>query len=319
MVKAYNIAIFNGFPDLYIPQCDCQNLYMKNMELFPKLNPVRSYQLKCALLLTGVPVLCTALLIGILSLFARMNLYFLENSGLIVNEEIRSAYQTQLQISFFETSWYLVALFLLTFLISFFLMGWAISPFLNADSLLRQKLKNRDFQPEEADWLSESPLFHKVIWGLAEQLKEKNFSVDKIEYPRYRFNWRFFIKFVLSFYLVSWATSHVVGIVLNSVYNRVISLAINLTRMNQKGHYYISQEDLLNLGVNWMLVLSCLIYAVIGYYITRYMSNMLFVFTRAVKERHFPLKLRDSDIYHDLADSISQVADAGGLTRKFVD
>lgn len=124
---------------------------------------------------------------------------------------------------------------------------------------------------------------------------------------------------MLSFYLVSWATSHVVGIALNSVYMKVVSLAINLTRMNQKGHYYSSQEDLMNLGVNWMLVMSCLIYAVIGYYITQYMSNMLFVFNRAVKERHFPLKLRDSDIYHGLAEAISEVADAGGLSRRYKD
>jgi hypothetical protein len=264
-------------------------------------------------------VLCTLALTTLLTLFARMNLYFLENSGMIIDEQVRSAYETQLQLSFFEVSWYLVALFALTFMISYLLMGWAVSPFLSAENLLRRKLKQPEFVAQEDNWLSESPLFHRIIWGLAQQIKEKNFSIKNMDSPRYRFNWRFFTKFVLSFYLVSWATSHVVGIILNSVYLKVISLAITLTRMSQKSHYYLSQEGLMNLGVNGMLALSCLIYAVIGYYITRYMSNMLFVFTRAVKERHFPLKLRDSDIYHGLAEAISEVAEAGGLTPRFKD
>ncbi|MGZ3711250.1 MAG: hypothetical protein ACXVBE_05815, partial [Bdellovibrionota bacterium] len=97
------------------------------MEIFPRFGAIRNYQIKCALLLTCVPVLCTVVLTGLLALFARMNLYFLENSGLIVSEDIRGAYDTQLQISFFESSWYLVALFGLTFVISYFLMGWAVS------------------------------------------------------------------------------------------------------------------------------------------------------------------------------------------------
>ncbi|MGE3260433.1 MAG: hypothetical protein AB7K68_01525 [Bacteriovoracia bacterium] len=289
---------------------------MRNIQLFPKLGRVRIYQLRCALLLSFVPVVCTAALMGLLSFFAQMNLYFLENGGLIVSEVIRNAYQVQVQMALADVAWYLVALFGLTFLISFLLMGWAVSPFVNAEKLLRQKLKNKELDAKKNDWLSESPDFHRVIWGLAHQLKEKNFAFDKIKKPRYRFNYRFYLKFVLSFYLVSLATSHIVGIALNTVYVKVVSLAISLTRMNQKGHYYISQDDLMHLGANWMFGLSCVIYAIIGYYITRYMSNMLFVFNRAVAERHFPLKLRDSDIYHDLAEAISEVAEEGGLSRR---
>src|SRR4051812_1054398 len=99
---------------------------MKNVEIFPRLSPVKTYQLKCAFVLTAVPVICTLALASLLSLFARMNLYFLENSGMIVDDQVRGAYEMQLQISFFEVSWYLVALFGFTFVISYFLMGWAV-------------------------------------------------------------------------------------------------------------------------------------------------------------------------------------------------
>lgn len=289
---------------------------MKNMEIFPRLGKVRGYQLKCAFLLTSVPVICAAALAGLLSFFAQMNLYFLEYSGLPVAEEIRSAYEMQVQLALLEISWYLVALFFLTFVVSFLLMGWAVSPFINAEALLRDQLKNRNQKTEESDWLSESPYFHKMIWGLAQQLTDGKFPLEKAEPARYRFNYRFFGKFVFSFAAVSLAISYVVGIVMSTAYVKIVSLAINLTPMKQKSHYYISQEDLLRLGQNWMLVLSCVIYAIMGFYITRYMSNMLFVFSRAVKEKHFPLKLRDSDIYHELADAISQVADTAGISNK---
>ena len=290
--------------------------YMKNIVIFPALDKVRKYQLKCSLLLTSVPLLCSAVLTALLLFFSQLNLYFLENSGLIISDAIRQAYHQQVEMELFEVGWFVVALFVLTFIVSFFLMGWAVSPFTNAQKVLRASLKDKKAEQKENDWLSESPVFHRVIWGLAQRLKDKNHPYDKIGEPKYQFNYRFFFKFVLSFYAISTATGYVLGIILNTAYLKIVSMAITLVRMNQKGYYFLAQEQLLRYGVTIMVVVSCTVYAIIGFYITRYMSNMLFVFIRAVKEHHFPLKLRDSDIYHGLADAISDLATEAGLNKK---
>lgn len=287
---------------------------IKNIVLF-NVSRVKMYQLKCTLLLTCVPLLCSLSLSAILFFFAQQNLYFLENAGLIINEAIRQAYQDQIILELFEVLWMLFALYIFTFVLSYMLVGWAVSPFVNAERVLRDAIKDQSKVLVENDWLSESPSFHKVIWGLAQRTRDAKHPFDAIEEPKYRFSFRFFSKFALSFYAISVATGFTLGVILNTVYLKIVNLAISLVKMNQKGHYFLAQEELLRVGTMLMVVLSCLVYVVIGYYLTRYMSNMLFVFTRAIKEHHFPLKLRDSDVYHDLADSISQVAHQCGLSR----
>lgn len=289
---------------------------MKDIELFPALSKVRRYQISSALMLTSVPLICTITLIALLFFFAQLNLYYLENSGLIVNDLIRGAYYYQVQQEMIEVIGYVAALLALTFLVSMFLMNWAISPFVNAEKVLRNSLQNPDANNEENDWLSESPAFHHVIWGLSQRLKDSKHPFDKIDEPKYRFNLRFMFKFVLSFFCISAVTGFILGILLNTVYLKIVSLAVTIVRLNQRSYYFIAQEELLKSGVYFMVGLSCIVYLVMGVGIVRYMSNMLFVFTRAVKEHHFPLKLRDSDIYHSLADAISQVADKAGLSKK---
>jgi hypothetical protein len=289
---------------------------MQNFVIFPKLNRVRQYQFKCAWLLTAVPLVCAVTLSSIMFFFAQLNLYYLENSGLIVSDQIRQAYYIQVQMQLLETGWIIACLFLVTFIVSVVIMNWAVSPFVNAETVLRAALKDPKGKREESDWLSESPLFHHVIWGLAQRLSDNTHAFDKIDEPQYRFNFRFMFKFVCSFFAVSMMTGYVVGIVLNTVYLKIVDLAISLVRMNQRGYYFVAQEEMLKTGVTFMIALCCLVYLIIGIYVTRYLSNMLFVFTRAVKERHFPLKLRDSDVYHSLADAISEVAVSANLGRK---
>lgn len=266
--------------------------------------------------MTSVPLLCAGVLTGLLFFFAQLNLYYLENSGLIVNEQIRDAYYKQVQLELIDVSWYVGALLLLTFCASVLIMNWAVSPFVNAERVLRKVHDNPDAKHDENDWLSESPAFHHVIWGLAQRLKDRAYAFDKIDEPRYRFNFRFMTKFVLSFFSVSVMTGYILGILLNTVYLKIVSLAVTLVRLNQRSYFFMAQEELLKTGVTFMVVLSCFVYLLIGISVTRYMSNMVFVFTRAVKEHHFPLKLRDSDIYHSLADAISLAADKAGLSKK---
>jgi hypothetical protein len=291
-------------------------LVMKNIILFQKLGQVRNYQLKCAVLLTAVPLFCASVLTGLLFFLAQLNLYYLENGGLIINEEIRQAYHYQVQMSLWDVAWYMGLVFLLTFGLSYLLMGWAVSPFVNAEKVLRGVLRNSKTNLQETDWLSESPIFHRSIWTLAKRALDKSYPYEKMLEPHYQFVYPFFFKFVLTFFAVSMAMSYVAGIILSTTYMKVVDMAITLVRMNQKGYYFLAQEQVLQIGVTIMLVLSCLVYVVMGYYITRYMSNMLFVFSRALKECHFPLKLRDSDIYHGLADAVSEVAKTAGLARR---
>lgn len=289
---------------------------LKNIELFPAFNQIRRYQLKCAALLTSVPLICSAALTGLLFVFAQLNLYYLENGGMPVNEAIRTAYHAQVQMELLDFAWIVLILFIATFVASYLMMGWAVSPFVNAEKVLRKALSSRKGKLEENDWLSESPVFHNLIWGFAQRLKDENHNFDKVGTPVYRFNFRFFIKFILGFYAISIGTGYITGMILNVVYAKIVNLAINLVRMNERGHYFLAQEDLLRTGSRIMIGLSCLTFLIMGYYITRYMSNMIFVFSRALKEHHFPLKLRDSDIYHDLASAISDVAEECGLSRE---
>lgn len=293
-----------------------QGIGMKNIVIFPELSRVRHYQLKCALLLTSVPLFCTAVLASLIFCFSQLNLYYLENGGLLVSEVIRQAYHDRIQTELLDVAWLLGLLFVFTFSASIFLMGWAVSPFINAERVLLSALTDTQRPQRETDWLSESPAFHKVIWGLAQRLRDKKYPFDQIEEAKYKFNYRFFFKFALSYYLLSLATSYVLGVVLNTVYMKIVNIAISSVTMKQKGYYFLAQEELLRKGVTLMAVVSCLVYAVVGYYVTRYMSNMLFVFTRAVREHHFPLKLRDSDVYHGLANAISEVAYACELAKK---
>jgi hypothetical protein len=86
--------------------------------------------------------------------------------------------------------------------------------------------------------------------------------------------------------------------------------------MKQFGHFFIAQESILRTMAFTVTGLSCLSYLVMGAYITRYMSNMVFVFKRAIREQHFPLRLRDSDVYHSFAKAISDAAEAAGLSKK---
>jgi hypothetical protein len=289
---------------------------MKNFVIFPALSKVRKYQLNCALMLTSVPLFCTLTLTALLFFFAQLNLYYLENAGLIVSEQIRQAYYHQVEQEMIGVSWYVGVLVSLTFLASLVIMNWAVSPFINAERILRKSLDHPKAKRNETDWLSESPAFHHVVWGLSQRLADKTYAYDKIDEPTYKYNYRFMIKFVLSFYAVSLITGYILEIVLNTVYLKIVNLAISLVSLNDRSYYFIAQEELLRTGGYLMIVLSCIVYLLMGTGVTRYMSNMIFVFTRAVKEHHFPLKLRDSDIYHDLARTISDVAEKANLVRK---
>ncbi|HEY8278436.1 MAG TPA: hypothetical protein VIH99_02355 [Bdellovibrionota bacterium] len=289
---------------------------MKRIEITKPLDKVRKYQLRCALVLTAVPILCAAILSAILLVFAHLNLYFLETGGLIVSEAIQRAYFDQVIMELEDVVWMVGLLFASTFAISLVVMNWATSPFIMGERMLREAMKNPEKAGKVNDWLSENPDFDRCLAGLARCLTDRNYPFDQIPEARYQFNFRFFLKFLISFTIISILTVYVMTIVFNAIYLKVISLGINLVHMKQFGHYFVAQEAVLRMAAYFLTALSVIVYYCIGYYITRYLSNMAFVFTRAVRDHHFPLRLRHSDIYHSLAGAITEVAKAAGLQSR---
>ncbi len=275
---------------------------------FPKLGLIRAYQVQCSLLLTFVPVICSIMLVGLLYCFAQINLYFLENNGMIISDEIRRAYIDQVSMELLDVSYYLIFLFVVTFIVSYVSTIWAVSPFVNAERSLRLALANKGKVKVEKRWMSECPELLVTVQKLIMRLRDPLTPFPKENDATYSFNFRFFLKFIVVFLFVSVATGYIMGIAFGTVYMKIVNLAITMVGMNRRGHYFIAQEELLLTAVKAMTLVSGVIFTLAGIYLTRYMSNMSFVFVRAIRLHHFPLKLRHSDIYHGLADAISEVA-----------
>lgn len=285
------------------------------IEILPPLNKVQLYRVRYTLLLSSVPVFCAIVLTGVLFLFAQLNLYFLETGGLVVNEAIRQAYFDQIMMEFGDVWQLLAALWAAAIIVSWFMMSWATSPFVQGEKLLRLAIGKKSLGDESNLWLSESPDFTRVVCRLGRRLEEPTFAFDDFPEATYQFNFIFFAKFLLVFYLISLITGYVLTSVFDAVYLKNVSLALNLIKMREFGHYFVAQENILR-NISWSTcAISCLAYFIIGVSITRYMSNMQFVFKRAIRERHFPLRLRDSDIYHSFAATISELAELAGLSK----
>lgn len=282
----------------------------------PKMGKVRSYQFRCSLLITLVPLICMMLLIALLYCFAQINLYFLENNGLMISEEIRQAYADQIKLEMYDVVYYLFLLVGVTFFVGYVAMTWAVSPFVNAEKTLRLALANSGKAKAELGWLSECPELARTVQKLVVRLRDPLAPFPREPDPVYSFNFRFFAKFALIFAVISVLTGNVMGIVLSTVYTKIVSLALSFVKMNHRGYYFTAQEELLSSGVKFMTYVSVLSFVIIGIQITRYLSNMTFVFVRAIHRHHFPLKLRDSDVYHGLADAISDVAQEAGLSQE---
>lgn len=99
----------------------------------------------------------------------------------------------------------------------------------------------------------------------------------------------------------------VTGIFIVTIYEKIVSLALQLVPSTQgTTHFYLAQQEMLLDAVNVAIVISILAYMVIGTHISRYMSNMIYVFTRSIREQKMPMYLRKPEIYHSLADTINE-------------
>ena len=279
-----------------------------NRTIIAPLGPVARYNLKNTLLLTSVPLLCGVVLLLLLSVFAKLNLYYLEANGLIVDEEIRAAYYSQVQGETMGVAGLLLLQLAVTSVVSVVVMRWASAPFLNAARTVQTALLEPDKLKPSSRWLSESPFFDRVIWLFALRVKSGGKNQPRENSSRFVTNLLFLLKFWASFATLSVVTGYFMGFVIGSVYENIIGLAFALVKANSlpaSQHFFAAQREILSDTTTITTLVSLVVYFVIGLAISRYMTTMIFVFTRAIEEDRFPVQLRNDDVYHGLASAMN--------------
>jgi hypothetical protein len=284
-----------------------KKLPFRNPEIVRALTAADFYQIKYILLLVSIPLLCGTLLLLLFYVFAELNLYYLEANGLILDEQIREGYFQQLGIETFSVIGYLGLQLLATFVAAVVVMRWAAAPFAAASEAMKAALENKaSGRHALSRWLSESPSFEKQISQFSQNVRQgKKQATAKPQ--AFATNYPFLLKFVLMFGILSLCTGYVMSIILDSVYTRIVALALQTVKANQfVGHYFVAQQEILQKANNFTVGLSILLYFLVGLQISRYMGTMIFVFSRAIHEDRFPITLRSTDIYTDLADSLNE-------------
>jgi hypothetical protein len=273
----------------------------------PVLSTVTKYHLEFTALLSAVPLVCGLVLLLLLTVFAKLNLYFLEASGLLIDDQLRQAYYRQVEFEMFGVIGYLLLLVLVTMVASFVVMRWATAPFLSAERMVRTAMTNPDALRPASRWLSESPAFDRLMWLFSLRVKSGGKNQEKSAPHFFGANLPFLAKFLVAFSVLSICTGYVLSIFLDSVYRRIVDLALHLLP-NKKimGHYFLAQQDILADATDITVGLALLFYFILGYRISRYMATMLQVFSRSVAEDRFPIRLRGDDIYCDLANTLNQ-------------
>jgi hypothetical protein len=274
-----------------------------NRTIIAPLGPIARYHLHNVLLLTAVPFLCGIVLLMLLTVFAKLNLYYLEANGLLIDEQVRDAYYSQVQTETLGVGGYLLLQLAVTAVVSVIVMRWASAPFQSATRVIETALTNPSGLKPVNRWLSESPFFDRIIWLFALRVKNGGENQVKDSGGRFTANIFFLLKFWATFATLSIATGYFMGIIISTVYERIISLALALVRaknMSASQHFFEAQQDILHDATTITTIVSLIVFFLIGLRISRYMSTMLFVFARALEEDRFPVQLRTDDVYHAL-------------------
>jgi hypothetical protein len=283
-----------------------KRLPFKNHVLFPALSSTTYYQIRQVLLLVSIPVFCGLVTTLLFSVFTQLNLYFLEANGLFLDEQVRGAYFTQVEIETLGVIGYVGLQILVTVVVSFLVMRWASAPFTNARKMIDLALADPQKLRPASRLLSESPAFDRLVWQFC--LKVRSGGDLNLPKPRTLVtNYPFLAKFMITFAVLSVSTSYVMSILMDTVYRRTVDLGLQLVRPTRNvGHYFLAQQEMLQSANTFTLCLSLALYFLLGLYISRYMATMIFVFSRAMHEDQFPLTLRAGDIYGELADSMNK-------------
>lgn len=275
-----------------------------NRNITAPLGPVGRYHLRFAALLTSVPFICGIVLILLLMVFSKLNLYYMESNGLIVEEQVRDAYYSQVQTETMSVAGFLLLQLAVTAVVSIIVMRWASAPFSSATVTMETALSNPDQLRPRSRLLSESPFFDRVVWLFALRVKNGGNSQPKDKSSPYMANILFLFKFCLSFGILSVITGYFMNITIATVYEKILALGFNLVKnanLNASQHFFAAQQEVLHDATVITTITSLVIYFFIGIQISRYMTTMIFVFSQALEEDRFPVQLRANDVYHGLA------------------
>ena len=277
-------------------------------EIVAPLSPMKKYNLRHVLYLAAIPIICAAAFVALLSIFSKLNLYYLQSNGLIVDDQIRTAYFHQVEMRIWEVLWYFLAQVLVTIIVGAVCMKWANAPFVSAEKMVLKTISDPDSLKPGAKMLSESLVFDRFVWQHCLRIRSGGpNTLQDLKLPNLGVNYLFLGKFYLVFGALSLLTGSVMGIIINTVFDKIVNLAINLVQnANVMTHYFVAQQEILKDAAFAMTILSLLFFFVIGLQISNYMSKMIFVFCRTMKEDRFPVQLRNGDIYDGFADALNK-------------
>jgi hypothetical protein len=280
--------------------------YNKTIPL-PTLTLISRYHIRYTLLLSAVPLACGLILILLLSVFSKLNLYFLEANGMLPNEQVRDAYFKQVELEIFSVVGYLFLQVFVTAMASFVVMRWATAPFTGAQAMIQKAMENPDRLKPASRWFSESPTFDRLVWLFCLRIKSGGENQVKSRLPSFGANIPFLVKFLAAFTVLSFSTGYVLSIIMGSVYGRIVDLGLHLTKSTgATSLYFLAQQEILQDANTLTTACALGCYFVLGLSISRYMTTMLFVFSKTMHEDRFPISLRSNDIYGELAQTMNQ-------------
>lgn len=282
---------------------------MRSVVIFRELSPVETFKFRFAIFLSLVPLVASLLPFALVLIFSKLNVYYLEGNGVIIDPRVRTAYYDQVITEVLPLVGYFAALLVFTFPISWIVMNWATYPFVTAENTLKRALSSGKAGESESNWQTESVDFDETVDAYVSSFVSKD-RPGKLQEPtvRYSLNYKFLFKFVVVFVPLSVISTIVLRVLIDSVYGKIVSLAINLLHGRSiQSHYILAQQEVLEDAQNIMFGISVIAYAVFGRFLSHHISTMIFVFTRAMRENKFPIRLRPTDIYHSLADTLNEI------------
>ncbi|MCO5144220.1 MAG: hypothetical protein M9962_14115 [Oligoflexia bacterium] len=276
--------------------------------IFPPMNSVSRYLVSNTILLTCVPLFCGTILIILLFVFSKLNLYYLESNGLLLNDAVRDAYYSNVIMEVFSVIGFFILQLVATIFVSFVVMRWSTAPFSQAKKTIETAMKDPERLKPPLRFLSESPSFDQLIWNFCLRIKTKQPFEKQSSNSIVGINPFFFLKFIATYGILSLTIGYVLGILLNEVYGKIVNLALQLIPQKNASlqHYFIAQQEVLDDATFFMTGMAMVIYLFMGFRISRYMATMIFVFYRAIAEDHLPIVLRTTDIYHDFSETVNK-------------
>jgi len=278
----------------------------RNPEIIAPLSKIQKYHIRYSIFLGSVPLICGSILLLLLWVFTKLNLFYLESRGMVLDPQIREAYFSQVQMETFAVIGYLVLQVAVSLVASFLVMRWATAPFATSERQVKVAMSTPDKLKPEVNWMSESPAFDRIVWQFCLRIKAGGENTVK-DLPYFGLNYPFLIKYFLTYGALSVSTGYVLSIIMDTIYRRTVELGLQLVRTKEIGqHYFLAQQDILKDATYFAMILSICIYLWIGVLISKQMSNMLFVFSRAIKDDRFPIYLRMGDLYTGLAETLNE-------------